>query len=1041
MKSVMTKIKYMAVIISLLLGPLLIIPHLGVETQAPQAVHGVLDFSEWDFSTAATVPLNGEWEFYWNQLLTPADFAGGDSGYKPELTGYVNVPHQWRGSVNGVELQKYGCATYRLLIKVRPSDSTFGLKTGIIRMQNSLFVNGVLLGGSGKPAAAPADAVLTENVPYTAFFALRGDSVEIILQVNDYVYNGGIILPVYFGGQAAVQALDRKLLIFETFAAACLFCGGLYNIGIFLVGRRDRSLLYFGLFCLFLFIAYITLGQKLVSQFMPDLLYATVYKIRTLFLYLSVVLMALFLQQMAEGLLPGRLIRGIVFLFGGYALTGLVFAPAMHILWQSVFVLLTIAVYIVFILLLSRLFYQGWYGSLGRTGLKLLILALLCIVMELLVTVLYFRLLPFLILSNRMLGDICVVLFVLLMSYMLSVRFANAYTTIENLSIRLKEQNALKDTFLANTSHEFRTPLHGIIHMAQAVLEDSACKITSQQQENLSLVVSIAQRLSILVTDILDFEKIKNNEISLYLKPIEPRAAVDSVLEVFRHITKGGQVNLVNRVPYGLLPAKADENRLRQILYNLIGNALKFTASGEISVNASIHEEMLYISVTDTGIGIPPEKYEDIFSSFEQVSASRAGEYGGTGLGLAITRQLVERMNGRIWVAWSELGKGSEITFSLPLCISDSTGNIDNASRTDNKMATTLKPDSKPIVRKEGEFTILAVDDDPTNLQIMANIFAKNNYDILTAASGVEALKIVSDHKNIDIVLLDVMMRSMTGFEVCRRLRERYSLFELPVLLITARSLPDDVAAGFAAGANDYVIKPFNADELRARVTTLLSLKKAAKDVIRTEFAFLQSQIKPHFFYNVLNTIVSLCYTDSRKAGKLLAEFSNYLRRSFDIQENLLFTSVENELELVKSYVVIEQARFGDRLTVKYNIDQNLLPCQIPPLVIQPLVENAVRHGLMNREEGGHIVVTARREESDMVIEVADDGIGIPADKLAGLLSTKQESGGVGLRNINRRLLNYYGEALNITSQEGQGTLAILRIPTTCPENVQKRLI
>lgn len=1040
MKSVLTKIKYVAVIISLLLGPLLIIPHWGSETQAPRAVRGVLDLSQWDFSTNVTAPLNGEWEFYGNQLLTPADFVSGDGDQKPELTGYVNVPHQWRGSVNGVELQKNGCATYRLRIKVQPSGSTFGLKTGIIRMQNSLFVNGALLGGSGRPGAAQADTVLTENVPYTAFFALRGDSVEIILQVADYVYNGGIILPVYFGGQAAVQALDRKILVFETFTAACVFCAGAYNLGIFLVRRRERSLLYFGLFCLFLFISYITLGQKLLIQFMPDLLYATVYKIRTLCVYLSVVLMALFMQRMVEGLLPRWQMRGIVFLFGGYALTGLVFTPAMHILWQPVFVLLTAVFYIVFIVLLSRFFYQGKYGSLGGTGLIFLILALLCFVADFLITILYLRLLPFLILNNRILGDICVVLFVLLMSYMLSIRFANAYTTIENLSIRLKEQIALKDTFLTNTSHEFRTPLHGIIHMTQAVLEDSAGKITSQQQENLSLVVSVAQRLSILVTDILDFEKIKNNDISLYLKPIELRAAVDTVLEVFRHIARGSQVNLVNRVPYGLPLVKADENRLRQVLYNLIANALKFTASGEVSVNAVLHEDMLSISVTDTGIGIPPEKYEDIFLSFEQVSASRADEYGGTGLGLAIARQLVDRMGGKIWVAWSELRKGSEITFALPLCRADSTDNIDIISPTNNEMVTTLQPDAEPIVRKGGEFTILAVDDDPTNLQIIINIFAKNNYDILTATSGAEALKLVNEHKNIDIVLLDVMMKNMTGFEVCRRLRERYSLFELPVLLITARSLPDDVTAGFAAGANDYVIKPFHAEELRARVTTLLSLKKAAQDVIRTEVAFLQSQIKPHFFYNVLNSIVSLCYTDSRKAGKLLTEFSNYLRRSFDIQENILFTRLENELELVKSYVIIEQARFGDRLTVKYDIDQNLLLCKIPPLVIQPLVENAVRHGLMSRREGGHIVVTARREERDMIIEVTDDGIGIPADKLAGLLSAKRDTGGVGLRNINRRLDKYYGEALSIASQEGQGTLASFKIPDNCTEVVQKRL-
>lgn len=1040
MKTVLTKIKYIAVIISLLLGPLLIIPHLGAETHAPKAVQGVMDLSDWDFSTGATAPLNGEWEFYWNQLLTSADFTEETGAKKPELTGYAIVPNLWRGNINGTELQNQGHATYRLVIKVPRNQHSFGIKTEIIRVTSRLLVNGLPMGGSGLPEAASSLGENTsENIPYVAYFTSSGDSVEIILQVANYAYvNGGIPVPVQFGGQGAIQELTRKMTGFEMGTFGFLFCGGCYHIGIFLFGRRrERSLLYFGLFCFTFALADISIGQKLLNQFVPGISFVPMHKLRHILTAVGAIFMTLFLRGIIREALPDLFAKGIIAAFGAYTLAVLVFPHGFINIVENIYFTLTMGIYATFILIPIRSLYQQKYGSLDRTGLMLIILALWCLWMYFVVNVVYVLLLR----SNfRILGDLALILFMLLTSYMLALQFANAYSTIEAMSIRLREQDKVKDVFLANTSHEFRTPLHGIIHMTQAALEDSACKITSQQQENLSLVVSIAQRLSILVTDILDFEKIKNNEIILYIKPINPRAAVDSVLEVLRHIAKDTQVNLTNRIPHGLPPVMADENRLRQVLYNLIGNALKFTANGEVFVNAEIHEDKLNISVTDTGIGIPPEKYEDVFLSFEQVSASRAGEYGGTGLGLAISRKLVERMDGRIWVAWSDLGKGTKITFTLPLCLSDSTSNIDITSRTDTERHTTLQPDIEPMVLKGGEFTILAVDDDPTNLQIMVNIFAKNNYDILTAASGGEALTLVNEQKDIDLVLLDVMMGSMTGFAVCRRLRERYSLFELPVLLITARNLPDDVAAGFAAGANDYVIKPFNADELRARVATLLSLKKAVHDVIQTEVAFLQSQIKPHFFYNVLNSIVSLCYTDSRKAGKLLTEFSNYLRRSFDIQENRLFVSLETELDLVKSYVAIEQARFGDRLKVTYDVDPNLLPNQIPPLIIQPLVENSVRHGLMTREEGGQIMIAARQEENAIAIEVSDNGVGIPADKLAGLLTDKQKSTSVGLRNINRRLLKHYGKELRVASQEGQGTLVTVTIPANCSEFVQKRL-
>jgi len=323
---------------------------------------------------------------------------------------------------------------------------------------------------------------------------------------------------------------------------------------------------------------------------------------------------------------------------------------------------------------------------------------------------------------------------------------------------------------------------------------------------------------------------------------------------------------------------------------------------------------------------------------------------------------------------------------------------------------------------------ILVVDDEPQNISILGEVL-RTDYIVRAATSGQKALEMVmSSDKPPDLILLDVMMPGMDGYSVCGMLKADERFCGIPVIFVTAKSSEADEVKGFEYGAVDYVTKPFSPVVVRARVRTHIELKKYRDS---REVDFLLSQIKPHFFYNVLNTIVSLCYTDSRKAGKLLTEFSNYLRRSFDVQGNQLFISLENEMQLVRSYVAIEQARFGERLKVTYHIDKNLLLYRIPPLVILPLVENAVIHGLMKREEGGHIVVTVRQKERKLIIEVADNGIGISADQLAELLSNKQESGGVGLRNVNRRLGKYYGEELSIVS-EGQGTVASLRIPTSC---------
>ena len=212
----------------------------------------------------------------------------------------------------------------------------------------------------------------------------------------------------------------------------------------------------------------------------------------------------------------------------------------------------------------------------------------------------------------------------------------------------------------------------------------------------------------------------------------------------------------------------------------------------------------------------------------------------------------------------------------------------------------------------------------------------------------------------------------------------------------------------------------------------LLLLKKSVGDALQAEMAFLQSQIKPHFLFNALNAILSICYTDSARAAELIGHFSRYLRRSFDIRGTETFVRLEDELELVQAYAEIEKARFGSRLTVEYEIGEGLDGLAIPPLPIQPLVENAIRHGLMRKEEGGRVRITVREQAGRVTVKVWDNGVGLPARPsrlLSGQADEAGEAGlphesrrGVGLPNIDRRLKKLYGEGLRLESQKGGWT-------------------
>lgn len=192
--------------------------------------------------------------------------------------------------------------------------------------------------------------------------------------------------------------------------------------------------------------------------------------------------------------------------------------------------------------------------------------------------------------------------------------------------------------------------------------------------------------------------------------------------------------------------------------------------------------------------------------------------------------------------------------------------------------------------------------------------------------------------------------------------------------------------------------------------------------------SFLKAQIKPHFIFNALSVISSLIPRDPIKAKNLLLDFSDYLRNSFDFNYGEDLVYISKEIELTKAYVAIEKERFKKRLAVDFDIEEDI-NVKIPSLIIQPIVENAIRHGVLNKISGGNIFVKINCEENNVIINIKDDGIGIPKDKVISILNFEDKTAGVGIKNINSRLIRKYGQGIAINSIEGYGTEVIIKIP------------
>jgi DNA-binding response OmpR family regulator/anti-sigma regulatory factor (Ser/Thr protein kinase) len=304
---------------------------------------------------------------------------------------------------------------------------------------------------------------------------------------------------------------------------------------------------------------------------------------------------------------------------------------------------------------------------------------------------------------------------------------------------------------------------------------------------------------------------------------------------------KDKEVILTNNVLSDTPLVRADENRLQQILTNVIGNAIKFTDEGSIVISTEVKNDFLELLITDTGIGILEEKQSDIFRSFEQIDMSVSREYSGTGIGLAITKQLIDLHGGSIEVE-SEVGKGSRFTISLPLSKGQPKDLPELDPETKKVQLSNLLDDIKnPLLLSEEdelesgfmnennqgqEMNILIVDDEPVNLQVLDNYLSIAGYIVTKAKDGPEALKLLQNEKKFDLVILDVMMPKMSGYEVCNRLREIYQPNELPVIMLTVKNRVADLVSGFNCGANDYLTKPFSKAELLSRVKTHMHLHR-----------------------------------------------------------------------------------------------------------------------------------------------------------------------------------------------------------------------
>lgn len=811
-------------------------PSSPVTSRSRAAIAGELDLRDWDSQRDGPAILNGEWRFFWKQLRVPPE--------QGEALIFAKIPHVWGRSAES-DFAAHGFATYqlRILLPSRASAPRYALRIPDLNTAYRLEVNGQLVHTVGVVSRSPESAVSAFRPDVVWLGPGSGDNfagidaLDVSITVSNFVLaKGGLDEPISFGTLEQLESEEERDRTLEIFTVGALGIMGVYQLILFSLRRADRRLFWFGFFCLSLALRSSVTGEYLLGRWLPSLPFVWLLALEYLTLGLGTLTIAMYLAHLFPEEFPAWFRPGILAISGIYisiALFGPITLSYALLFWFqfiSVGMILFGAWRVILAVIRRR------EGALNTFAGGLLFSG--AVMLDIFTS----RGLFFAYGWND-LAPYALIVFILFQAFILSRSSARAFATAERLSIELEDRvrrrtralnesrlqaeaaNRAKSEFLATMSHELRTPLNSIIGTAELLAESS---LDENQTDFVRVLNRAGRNLLFQVNDILDISRIEADRLELRPEPIDlPDLLGDtqSVLQI-RADQKGLRLSVgleLNQMLESDDWIIGDPARLQQVLVNLLGNAIKFTEQGSVDLNVRADSRIgdritLTFSVLDTGIGIESDQQKLIFESFSQADSSSSRRYEGTGLGLAISRRLVELMDGEIGVE-SEPGEGSRFWFRATFAV-------------EKKIAVLDSPSHDPAHIEISGYAeidglrILLVEDNEDNYFLVRNFLAGSGVELSYAANGREAVETVESKLVLDLVLMDLQMPIMDGYEATRNLRRlefESGRKRLPILALTANATLADVEKTRAGGFDGHLSKPISKKRLIAAIASACS--------------------------------------------------------------------------------------------------------------------------------------------------------------------------------------------------------------------------